>query len=382
MVIEFLDVWQNYIPLSIIVVGISVVVMAAIYQLGKALSDKKMSDWARYEVYQAFGSLIIIALVAIALQTTNTVLLLLVEQGVGGFQCSGGECTYTAYALNSSLQGRFDLPVQVTKTCTQHCHIEVAKSYLDATYDLVRHYAAAQLCMAGKLEFWAEMKVKFEPMKKWKLIGKVLSSRFMELTSEGIPLFSGCQLADQSYEAMIAYMLTLLGVIKSNWMMLNLVEHAIFPLFLVWGIILRILSFTRKLGGLLIAIAVTLYFFYPAVVILEGVMMSPGSNMLKLEFTQCPGEGSIYGKESPDGKWQTPLNFFMIKDAQGSTYGICPFVAWDVPKPGGVIDATAAITTWVLTQFIIMIYLVAMFVTALSPLLGGDVDIAGISRLL
>lgn len=382
MVIEFFDIWQNYIPLSIIAVAIAVAIIAIVYYISKIFSNKMMSDWAAYEVYQAFGSVVIIALIAISLQMINTVLLLLLEGGVDGFNCIGDTCTYTTYQLNTSIQGQFDIPVAVTKTCNKHCHIEVAKSYLDTTYSLVSHYAAAQLCTAGWLELWAEASINFDPLKSVKYIGKLFSNKLINVASLNIAVFSGCQLIDMSYESMITYLTTLLGIIKANQMMLVLVENAIFPIFLVLGVILRTFSFTRKIGGLLIAMAVALYFFYPAVVILQGTVISPDSNMVKLRFTTCPGDVSIYNKIDPaTGAVTTPLNIFTVNDG-GSRYGICPWVGWDASEPGGIIDTTAAISVWIFIQFIILIYLTASFIMSLSPLFGGDIDIAGLSRLL
>lgn len=397
--VDLLNVFQSYIPLSVIVVGLSVLILAIVYQIGRMLSNKGMTDWARYEVYQAFGSLMIIALVAFALWNMNTVLLVLMEQG--GFQCSGDSCTYTEYTFVQSLLG-FDKLEPSTKTCTEHCQVEIAKSYLNMEYELITRYTAAQICKIAWLELLAEMNIDFTPLKMLpayskrlettlgtkvaNTLGKAskLTTRFGASFSISFSPFSGYQVVDESYEIMISFMMDLMGMLKANWMMLTLVEHSIFPLFLVVGIILRILSVTRKLGGLMIAMAITLYFFYPAVVILQSIAISPQSSMFKLEFVDCPGDVPLeYGKEQPDGAKQSMFSFFSETDVQTNQKSFLgAYLGWGVTKPGGLIDATAAVTTWVLVQLIILVYLIAAFIMGLSPLFGGDVDIAGISRLL
>jgi len=393
----FSSIWANYIPISIIAIGISVALLAIIYQLGKILSDKKMSEWAKYELYQAIGSIVMIAVIFFVLSSINTVLLISIEKGHEGqsdsgigFQCSGGTCSFNEYAIPS---GKFTAPKPVKIECTDNCHIELAKSYLNSTFDVIRYYTASQLCMAGWITLSSEFSMNFAPLRSVSFINqlRVLNKFTKYLPIKSFAPFAGCGLVDQSYETMVALMTDLLGVIKGNWMMLNLVEYAIFPLFLVWGIILRSISLTRKLGGLLIAMALVLYFFYPSVIILQGVLLSPQEQLLQLEGG-CPGMGSILDKDSGAGSifgtntsqgWEPKTNIFLsVQDDKGNKFPVCPFMGFTAVGEDGIMSMTAAITVWVTVQFIILVYLVAMMITEISPLFGGDVDIAGISRLL
>ena len=367
--VDFFSMWgENYILISVLVVGISAALVAIIYQLGRILQDKKMSEWAKQEFYQVFASLVIIALVFFAITSINTILLSLIEKGEAGsslgFKCFATGCYYEEWELT---QGSLDPPKAVAKVCTQHCHMELAKSYLNSTFNVVRYYAAAQIGMAGWITLLSDTELN---------LGVFLKSGTLA------PL-SGCALIDQTFEWMIDTMFTLMGVIKGNWIMLNLVEYAIFPLFLIWGIILRILPITRKLGGLLIAMALVLYFFYPAFIILEGIMLSPQEQLMQMDIPDFPKTAPMLGTTNEQGQWKPELNTFLtVKDPNGQSYGLCPYNGWSVTRPGGIIDTTAAMTVWVALQFIILIYLVAMTITELSPIFGGDVDIAGISKLL
>jgi hypothetical protein len=379
------SLWNEYMLVSVLVIGISIALLSIIYQIGKMLSNKKMVDWARYEVYQSLGSMVIIAVVFLVLASINSVLLLAIEAGhegdpYVGFKCFGSTCTYSEYTMPP---GEFQAPAPTTVECSKDCHIELAKSYLNSTFNVVRYYAASQVCMAGWITLMSDSEMSFRPFKHLSLIGGL---RGLRTFTKYLPAFSfvpfgGCQLVDQSYEFMISSMTDLLGVLKGNWIMMNLVQYAIFPLFLVLGIILRSVSPTRKLGGLLIAIALVLYFFYPAVVILQGVLISPNEQLLQLN-SGCPAQKSILGEQTAGGWNPITKMFLSVKDANGNNNPICPAAGFMVVGYDGIFSMTAAITVWVTVQFIITIYLVAMMIMELSPLFGGDVEVAGISRLL
>ena len=385
MVELFESLWNEYMLVAALVIGISIVLLSIIYQIGKMLSNKKMVDWARYEVYQSLGSMVIIAVVFLVLSSINSVLLLAIEAGhegdpYVGFSCSGSTCTFSEYTMPP---GEFQAPAPTIRECTTGCHIELAKSYLNSTFNVIRYYAASQICMAGWITLMSDSDLSFKPLASLSFIGKL---RIFNTFARHLPMskfvpFGGCQLVDQSYEFMITATTDLLGVLKGNWIMMNLVQYAIFPLFLVLGIVLRSVSPTRKLGGLLIAIALVLYFFYPAVIILQGVLISPNEQLLQLN-SGCPAQASILGEQTAEGWNPVTKMFLSVKDAAGNSNPICPTAGFMVVGYDGIFSMSAAITVWVTVQFIITIYLVAMMIMELSPLFGGDVEVAGISRLL
>jgi len=389
MVELFESLWNEYMLIATLAIGISVALLSIIYQIGKMLSNKKMVDWARYEVYQSLGSMVIIAVVFLVLSSITSVMLLAIEAGhegdpYVGFSCSGTTspytCTFSEYTMPP---GEFQAPAPTIRECTKDCHIELAKSYLNSTFNVIRYYSASQICMAGWITLMSDTELSFNPLHQLSFIGKL--SVFNKFTrhlpvTKFVP-FGGCQLVDQSYEFMIAATTDLLGVLKGNWIMMNLVQYAIFPLFLVLGIILRSVSPTRKLGGLLIAIALVLYFFYPAVVIMQGVLISPNEQLLQLD-SGCPAQASILGEQTAEGWNPVTKMFLSVKDASGNSNPICPTAGFMVVGYDGIFSQSAAITVWVTVQFIITVYLVAMMIMELSPLFGGDVEVAGISRLL
>jgi hypothetical protein len=70
----------------------------------------------------------------------------------------------------------------------------------------------------------------------------------------------GNKIKEMSFDwAMKLMMLT-----KFQEVLLSFVAKAMFPAFFVIGALLRVFPFTRKLGGLMLAIAIALYFIFPA----------------------------------------------------------------------------------------------------------------------
>jgi hypothetical protein len=65
----------------------------------------------------------------------------------------------------------------------------------------------------------------------------------------------------------------LLMLTKFQEVMLRFIAIALFPSFFVIGALLRVFPFTRKLGGLMLAIAIALYFIFPAFYAFGAVIM-------------------------------------------------------------------------------------------------------------
>ena len=169
----FESLWNEYMLVSVVAIGISIALLSIIYQIGKMLSSKKMVDWARYEVYQSLGSMVIIAVVFFVLTSINSVLLLAIEAGhegdpYVGFSCSGSTCTFSEYTMPP---GEFQAPAPTTVSCTNDCHIELAKSYLNSTFNVIRYYGASQVCMAGCITLMSDSGVSFKPLQHLSLIG-------------------------------------------------------------------------------------------------------------------------------------------------------------------------------------------------------------------
>lgn len=218
------------------------------------------------------------------------------------------------------------------------------------------------------------------------------------------------------------------------------------PFLIFGGLVLRATPFTRKIGGLFIAVAIGALFFYPVVFSIQYMVLGHGfgnvpvynpSDVFALSSTSI---SSIYGYNSigtsPIGSLPNQnLNFFVMPSVEqiakanacwppgGSTQGALTAESYDIltqlipgvslielaaslgggltgsyptlilanqcaPQPNamdtlfGFLDAygAAGITAYLLPIMNLLITLSAII--GLSGLLGGDTELAGLSRLV
>lgn len=194
--------------------------------------------------------------------------------------------------------------------------------------------------------------------------------------------------------------------------MLALVSNALFPVLLVLGIILRTFFFTRKLGGLLLAIALCIYTIYPMMYILfaQQIIISPNSlwfDKWSALTCKCDNVGSASDVFSDTLK--------MYASTYIGTVGapaLYPFTGWtdaNCPVRFCWVDVFSMIFVGITPSMLALSQLDWLFIVAevigramvsavfvpllitiitvasikgLSPLLGGDVEIAGLTHLI
>jgi hypothetical protein len=220
--------------------------------------------------------------------------------------------------------------------------------------------------------------------------------------------------------------------------MMRFIQAVLFPSLLALGIILRTFFFTRKVGGLLIAIAIGLYTVYPLMYIMLGSYMD--FNVRNFYYpmndpthwyapVMCSGGSFIPGGNDPNAPFcisnlgmlsyiipglpTAVANFgdadFMFRNGcvtsdpnvcpgstcPGSPNFCCPGAA-NCPANSlppdvyagmrsqydGVLPTIGYLIVPAVFIPLIILLVTISFVTVLSSTLGGDVDIAGLTRIL
>ena len=190
---------------------------------------------------------------------------------------------------------------------------------------------------------------------------------------------------------------------------------------MVGGIILRSISFLRGIGGLLIAIALGLFFVYPMMIILTTLVISPDADNFPTlfsdytrftstteaedtRFIDSPSDASrniivrtfdVPFSESLLRNTDTVVEYYSGNDpnlrsilriktyeVNGKTYDMISYYLFNIVQPGGFVDNTAFLTVWIVIQSILVIYSTVIFIKTTSPFFGGDVDIGLFARLL
>ncbi len=108
--------------------------------------------------------------------------------------------------------------------------------------------------------------------------------------------YSGFNMLTKSLQALYSLMSIALGIMitKMLWLAVSLY---VWPYLLFGGIVLRSTLFTRKIGGLLIAIAIGMVFFYPAILSAEYLVLGNPNSYASLSPYLPPSsvQGAIPG---------------------------------------------------------------------------------------
>ncbi|MCX6771450.1 MAG: hypothetical protein NTX79_05335 [Candidatus Micrarchaeota archaeon] len=390
------------VAILIVVLLLSIGYMAAVF-----MGDDRLKAWVGRELGQVFFSaVIIVAVVALvgSLDLWMHVLSLAggadwqnyVENGVCCVQSAGHPCPLAAA---SEARGRA-------------CHIEIATDYLQILYETARQSASAYLNNYGWFAFLSRISMSTTIVMKFMAGLTIVPFAGLEVPAE---LFA--HLFDLSIKTMF--------LIRAQQLFLDFLWYPIFPVMISMGLVLRIFYFTRKLGGLLIALALALYVVFPMFYVLSSGILwgfmshtqavpwqhfgntfdpseggaglpssgSPGpldpsqnakgvfapQNTLKLDLcdssTQAERDTMLSAMDGVRGKWD-----FLEGGKWYSQF--LGFITADAFAKDGPIARLALLMVFTLfIPFLALMTSLAAF-KVLSPLLGGDVEISLLSKLI
>ncbi len=439
--------------------GIATVLVSLVYMLSELLMNDKMKIWAKMELVEIFYSAVIISLMIVGLQTIDMVV-------QGALVGTDGAPMTTAYILTKDVEGGgqgyepYDI---CDDLIAQHpdsvyhginsCHMRLAIWYLrevfneakDFAFDIYLSYIftsmVAEFTINIEYLFHKPGFFTFNPWRGFFTMGNTIKS------------------------LVFSWAIKIMMITKFQEIMLSFIAKALFPALFVSGAILRTFAFTRRLGGLLLAMGIALYFIFPAFYAFGALVMlnikndeavqlawksptnpvNPGNrdiNPMKgpddypnpniantmyikkgatfamvggsgqfdvtealrkkeeyetkktddfLEEMENKGEGTVYFDMSNDEKptdeekeaayekaYEDGFSWFSLVSGQGK---FDHFVgsAW---KEGGPIDILSRLTFWSVFFALFGIIGTIAGIRSLSITFGGDIEIAGLTRLI
>ncbi|MBI5158571.1 hypothetical protein HY992_00445 [Candidatus Micrarchaeota archaeon] len=207
--------------------------------------------------------------------------------------------------------------------------------------------------------------------------------------------FAGTSMISNSLTICFDSLMKIMMLVKAQQYVLKLVQTALFPSFMCIGILCRTFFFTRKLGGLMIAIALGLYFVFP----LSYVFAKDAIYSTCLDATgaydyskPCVGNWLFKVKQSdiddlgtytfqPNSR--TGDRIIMQTNQAGLASSMWNWVNGDLlMDTGGLFDRVGRLLVFTTFVPFVSLVLTISFIKVLSPLLGGDVEIAGLTRLI
>lgn len=385
--VDFSVLWsnmgQNWLGVAAMAVLLSAFFVSFAYMLGNLLNNESIKGWAKSEFMQVLASALIIG--GIFWVVSMVTALSASAAGYTGIDCQNVDV---------------DDPIVYGEIVQAPCHINVAQQYIEIMYENVFHEARDLVKVASVLGVAAHFNITFE----------MLAPPWLSLTIVPLsPLNMVFETIALSFDMLTKIMLLL----KMQLYFLSFVWRAFFPMLLIMGVIMRTFFFTRRLGGMLIALAIGIYIAYPmsyalAYYVLGGT--SAQTYVVKLNSAEL-GEADLNMLDLQGGnadniaerinklegkKWMGDI--LSVGAAGAGAVGPVVFLG-PVGGPGALAPGAPIINNWVTgdngiieSLAILMIYatfvpLLALmttisFVKVLSPMLGGDADIAGITHLI
>jgi hypothetical protein len=243
--------WEGLVGLALLIVVLllSIGYMAAVF-----MSDDRLKAWVVRELGQVFlSAVIIVAAVALVASLDSWMQVLSLASSDPGWHtyvkslcCAPGSagCAPTATSL---ARGRA-------------CHIEVATDYLQVLYETARHDASTYLSNYGWFAFLSNLSV-----------SATLVLKFLAALS--LKPFAGLELAAEFFSHLFDLAIKTMFLLRAQQIFLDFLWYPLFPVMLSMGLVLRIFYFTRKLGGMLIALSLSLYIVFPMFYVLCNAIL-------------------------------------------------------------------------------------------------------------
>lgn len=224
-------------------IALAAMINAASWLWASFTGDEKLKAWVRREASQMVFS-VIIALFCVALVTGPFLpeLLKLSAQ-------ASGDANWQAYVF-----ARCALP---TGPGAQQmpCHIALAMDYLDVLFKMGENLAQSTLSAYTFLAFLQSASLEVKGMQD---TSSILT--FNPLIGLSLPVDTLAGVFDLTVKNMMA--------IRFQQFFIDMWQLAFFPFFLSIGLILRSVYFTRRLGGLFIALSLCFYIIFPMTYVL------------------------------------------------------------------------------------------------------------------
>ncbi len=212
---------------------LSVLIAVLAYVVSSFFGDDKLKAWAKTEVFQAAFSAVMVVLIVSFIATVNVI-----STGVA------------------------QLDPAASIVCSQPnvpCHIAVAKNYLNTIFDSASYEAKELLFLNNWFLVLSQMSVSYQQL-------------FPPFANISSPLLAGLSVPAETISTAFDMLVKSMIALKFQEFLIDFTEQLFFPIFVVMGLIARCFSFTRKFGGLMIALGLSLYFIFPGTYILASAM--------------------------------------------------------------------------------------------------------------
>ena len=274
----FIDLWGDWVWFAGVALALATSLVSVVYLVAGLLMNEKMKTWAKMELVEIFYSAIIIAVGIGGITTIDTVV-----QGAFGVSNVGGTISGAGYTppcgavttawVKTADTGTFGSTqfYQCVDLCAPQsdptsvafnprsvyhnvssCHMRLGIWYLREIFEEASSYAFDIYQSYIKTSMIAEFTINIEYFTEM--------AGFFTFT----PWKGFFTMGNKIKELVFDWAIKLMMLTKFQEVTLRFIATALFPSLFVMGALMRTFTFTRRLGGLLLAMAIALYFIFPS----------------------------------------------------------------------------------------------------------------------
>lgn len=373
---DFSTIWVTYGwgAVSVVAVLLSILFAALGYTFGVAFRLREVAIWSREELLQAMASGLILAYAA-------TFVVLLSELScslVGKAGCSVGndQMTVARNIVGNLTQNVTNQTNYIFQLNMRAAFTSSLVKYWDFSWGPFTNVFTGQLAFGFSISPWA-----------------------------------GTSIIVESINYIFGLLIPILSSLVAQGFLLELIDKSLFPTFLAMGIILRTFFFSRKTGGLLMAIAIGIYTIYPLMYVLMQPFFTLPVHDFEVETPDIMAGNCGVGCASSSGAFCTgvitpsKVPFCMSSGGVIAFYTLGVFTVGNTLTPSymfytgsktvnktvyggmqtpydGVLPTVGYLLVPAAFLPLLNILITISFIKILSPTLGGDVEIAGITRII
>ncbi|NYZ74157.1 hypothetical protein H0O00_03365 [Candidatus Micrarchaeota archaeon] len=256
--LSIIDIAGNWQLLSAMALMISVILVAIAYVIGIGLEMPEMKAWAGTELVQIITNAIIVGLLIVTLVFIEMVVLAIV-QGSGLNTAETAVC----YGQGANAVG-----------CLQGVTNAYLNSYIETAESNAKGILKDNMFAAGMVG---------------RRIGLNCLTIFCAQMGNSITVGGQYILKSDMYMIIFDHYTNLIASMEAQKFFVNAIAFRMGPVIMALGVVARCFFPTRKLGGLLIAIAAGMMFFFPAMYIFDWVTLD---NVLNGDKAGSNGAGS------------------------------------------------------------------------------------------
>jgi hypothetical protein len=301
-----LEIWQSWLWFAGAALGIATMLSAVVYMLSELLQNDKMKTWAKMELSEVVYSAIIISMAMVGLPLIDAA----VQGGLGVSNvggtgggmpgCSGSATSAWIKVADYGTFSHTALAPQCLDICgdaiaannlsvyhgVESCHLRLGIWYLREIFDEAKTFAFDIYLSYIKTSMIAEFTINIEFLFE--------KAGFFTFT----PWKGFFTMGNKIKEMVFDWAIKLMMITKFQEVMLSFIAKALFPALFISGAVLRTFTFTRRLGGLLLAMAISLYFIFPSfyafgALILLDLKNDPGIQAAWIANTDANPQGAL-----------------------------------------------------------------------------------------